>query len=172
MKHKQQQTLFLLIFFVYEKSCSTVFSLKSFACLKIADIFLISGAALECLFIAVGRSGVGSRAFAEHIPGTGGSSLEGLRGSSSGLGADMQRLRMQTQERGEKLSELQDASQRMQDSAMKFSSDAHAVSLVVAFVELAWSSYAVRLIRSCFLIQSIIFLQLAQKFKNKKWYQL
>ena len=35
---------------------------------------------------------------------------------------------MVTQERGEKLSELEDRSQRMQESAGKFSSEAHAVS--------------------------------------------
>jgi len=79
----------------------------------------------------VGESSCGkaSRGVAQHIPGTGGSSLEGLRTSGSGLASDMARLRMQAQERGEKLGELEDKTQRMQDAAMKFSSDAHAVSV-------------------------------------------
>ena len=71
---------------------------------------------------------------AQHIPGTGGSSLEGLRASGSGLASDMARLRMQAQERGEKLGELEDRTQRMQESAMKFSSDAHAVSFYTTFI--------------------------------------
>ncbi|XP_076824726.1 syntaxin-binding protein 5-like isoform X1 [Clavelina lepadiformis] len=75
------------------------------------------------------QNGRPSRGFASHIPGTGGLSLEGLRATSSGLASDMQRLQMVTQERGEKLSELEDRSQRMQESAGKFSSEAHALML-------------------------------------------
>lgn len=65
---------------------------------------------------------------AKYIPGTGGASLEGLRGAAQHGLTEMQKLRLAALERGEKLGELEEKTQKMQESAQKFSDNAHTVS--------------------------------------------
>jgi len=65
---------------------------------------------------------------AQHVPGSGQSSLEGLRGYSGGFAAEVRKLQLQMKERGEKLGELENKTEQMNDTAMKFSADTNAVS--------------------------------------------
>ena len=80
------------------------------------------------LLFSVGESGSGraSRGVAQHVPGSGQSSFEGLR-----VAHNFQRLQMQVRERGEKVAELQDKSEEMGESAKKFASAANTVSFCV-----------------------------------------
>lgn len=82
------------------------------------------------------KSGKASKAIAKHIPGTGAASLEGLRGASQHTMSEMDRLRMAALERGEKLSELDEKTQRMQESAQNFSENAH--SLMMKYKNKKW----------------------------------
>lgn len=82
------------------------------------------------------RSGKASKGVAKHIPGTGAASLEGLRGATQHTLSEMDRLRMAALERGEKLSELEEKTQRMQESAQKFSDNAH--SLMMKYKNKKW----------------------------------
>ena len=70
---------------------------------------------------------------AQHVPGSGQSSLEGLRGYSGGFAAEVRKLQQQMRERGEKLGELENKTESMNESAMKFSTNANAVSLYSGF---------------------------------------
>lgn len=81
-------------------------------------------------------SGKASKAVAKHIPGSGLASLEGLRGAAQHGLTEMQKLRLAALERGEKLSELEEKTQRMQESAQKFSNNAH--SLMMKYKNKKW----------------------------------
>nr|XP_039262730.1 syntaxin-binding protein 5-like [Styela clava] len=82
------------------------------------------------------KSGKASRGVAKHIPGSGSMSLEGLRGQAQHGLTEMQKLRLAALERGEKLGELDEKTQRMQESAQKFSDNAH--SLMMKYKNKKW----------------------------------
>uniref|UniRef100_H2ZJR0 Lethal giant larvae homologue 2 domain-containing protein n=1 Tax=Ciona savignyi TaxID=51511 RepID=H2ZJR0_CIOSA len=64
-----------------------------------------------------------TKSIAKLIPGTGGSSFEGFRHG------EFSKLKNQVVERGERLGELEEATQRLHDSASRFSAVSHAVML-------------------------------------------
>ena len=99
---------------------------------------------LFCCAVGEKGSGKGSIAVAQHIPGSGRASLETLRAAStSGLAHDMARLRMVAHERGEKLSETEEKTQRMHDDAKKLSASANAVSACVVTYEVHGNIFVV-----------------------------
>lgn len=75
----------------------------------------------------VGESvaGKASRSLAQHIPGTGG--IEGVKGAASGVAGELARARIALDERGQKLSELEERTAAMLYSADNFSKHAHEV---------------------------------------------
>lgn len=80
------------------------------------------------LFISsVGESGAGkaSRSLAQHIPGPGG--IEGMKGAAAGIVGDLARARIALDERGHKLSEVEERTAAMMASADSFSKHAHEV---------------------------------------------
>ncbi|KAM4044058.1 syntaxin-binding protein 5-like isoform 7-T9 [Anomaloglossus baeobatrachus] len=72
-------------------------------------------------------AGIGSRYLAEHIPGQ--RSVEGVKGSATGVVADLNRVRQALDERGQRLGELEDKTERMMSSAEVFSKHAHELML-------------------------------------------
>uniref|UniRef100_UPI00398E4127 syntaxin-binding protein 5 isoform X3 n=1 Tax=Pristiophorus japonicus TaxID=55135 RepID=UPI00398E4127 len=76
-----------------------------------------------------GESAAGkpSRSLAQHIPGTGG--IEGVKGAASGVAGELARARIALDERGQKLSELEERTAAMLYSADTFSKHAHDVML-------------------------------------------
>ncbi|XP_072313572.1 syntaxin-binding protein 5 isoform X3 [Eucyclogobius newberryi] len=72
-------------------------------------------------------AGKASRSLAQHIPGPGG--MEGMKGAASGVVGDLARARIALDERGQKLSELEDRSAAMMASADSFSKHAHDMML-------------------------------------------
>uniref|UniRef100_A0A8B9JWR7 Syntaxin-binding protein 5-like n=1 Tax=Astyanax mexicanus TaxID=7994 RepID=A0A8B9JWR7_ASTMX len=74
-----------------------------------------------------GESGAGkaSRSLAQHIPGPGG--IEGMKGAASGIVGDLARARIALDERGQKLSEVEEKTAAMMASADSFSKHAHEV---------------------------------------------
>ncbi|KAG8537534.1 hypothetical protein GDO81_024363, partial [Engystomops pustulosus] len=70
-------------------------------------------------------AGIGSRYLAEHIPGQ--RSVEGVKGAATGVAADLSRARQALDERGQRLGELEDKTERMMTSAEAFSKHAHEV---------------------------------------------
>ncbi|XP_026146602.1 syntaxin-binding protein 5a isoform X3 [Carassius auratus] len=76
-----------------------------------------------------GESGAGKapRSLAQHIPGPGG--LEGMKGAASGIVGDLARARIALDERGQKLSEVEERTAAMMASADTFSKHAHEMML-------------------------------------------
>ncbi|KAK1805489.1 hypothetical protein P4O66_019789 [Electrophorus voltai] len=76
-----------------------------------------------------GESGAGkaSRSLAQHIPGPGG--IEGMKGAASGIVGDLARARIALDERGQKLSEVEERTAAMMASADSFSKHAHEMML-------------------------------------------
>lgn len=72
-------------------------------------------------------AGIGSRHLAEHIPGP--RSVEGVKGAATGVAADLSRARQALDERGQRLGELEDKTERMLSSAEVFSKHAHELML-------------------------------------------
>uniref|UniRef100_A0A8C6WNG9 Syntaxin-binding protein 5-like n=1 Tax=Neogobius melanostomus TaxID=47308 RepID=A0A8C6WNG9_9GOBI len=72
-------------------------------------------------------AGKASRTLAQHIPGQ--ASMEGMKGAASGVVGDLARARIALDERGQKLSELEDRSAAMMASADSFSKHAHDMML-------------------------------------------
>ncbi|XP_053093415.1 syntaxin-binding protein 5 isoform X6 [Pangasianodon hypophthalmus] len=72
-------------------------------------------------------AGKASRSLAQHIPGPG--SMEGMKGAASGVVGELARARIALDERGQKLSELEERSAAMMASADSFSKHAHDVML-------------------------------------------
>uniref|UniRef100_A0AAR2JRB2 Syntaxin-binding protein 5-like n=1 Tax=Pygocentrus nattereri TaxID=42514 RepID=A0AAR2JRB2_PYGNA len=72
-----------------------------------------------------GETGAGkaSRSLAQHIPGPGG--IEGMKGAASGIVGDLARARIALDERGQKLSEVEERTAAMMASADSFSKHAH-----------------------------------------------
>ncbi|XP_053087738.1 syntaxin-binding protein 5a isoform X1 [Pangasianodon hypophthalmus] len=76
-----------------------------------------------------GESGAGkaSRSLAQHIPGPGG--IEGMKGAAAGIVGDLARARIALDERGHKLSEVEERTAAMMASADSFSKHAHEMML-------------------------------------------
>ncbi|XP_037393894.1 syntaxin-binding protein 5a isoform X3 [Pygocentrus nattereri] len=76
-----------------------------------------------------GETGAGkaSRSLAQHIPGPGG--IEGMKGAASGIVGDLARARIALDERGQKLSEVEERTAAMMASADSFSKHAHEMML-------------------------------------------
>uniref|UniRef100_A0A4W3HVD3 Syntaxin-binding protein 5-like n=1 Tax=Callorhinchus milii TaxID=7868 RepID=A0A4W3HVD3_CALMI len=76
-----------------------------------------------------GESAAGrpSRSLAQHIPGTGG--IEGVKGAATGVAGELARARIALDERGQKLSELEERTAAMLYSADTFSKHAHEMML-------------------------------------------
>ncbi|XP_051952042.1 syntaxin-binding protein 5-like [Xyrauchen texanus] len=76
-----------------------------------------------------GETGAGkaSRSLAQHIPGPGG--IEGMKGAASGIVGDLARARIALDERGQKLSEVEERTAAMMASADTFSKHAHEMML-------------------------------------------
>ncbi|XP_055495013.1 syntaxin-binding protein 5a isoform X2 [Leucoraja erinacea] len=72
-------------------------------------------------------AGKASRSLAQHIPGTGG--IEGVKGAASGVAGELARARIALDERGQKLSELEERTAAMLYSADNFSKHAHEMML-------------------------------------------
>ncbi|XP_073524804.1 syntaxin-binding protein 5-like isoform X3 [Phyllobates terribilis] len=72
-------------------------------------------------------AGIGSRYLAEHIPGQ--RSVEGVKGAATGVVGDLNRVRQALDERGQRLGELEDKTERMLSSAEAFSKHAHELML-------------------------------------------
>ncbi|XP_032750879.1 syntaxin-binding protein 5 isoform X3 [Rattus rattus] len=72
-------------------------------------------------------SGKASRSLAQHIPGPGG--IEGVKGAASGVVGELARARLALDERGQKLSDLEERTAAMMSSADSFSKHAHEVCL-------------------------------------------
>ncbi|XP_036405196.1 syntaxin-binding protein 5a isoform X6 [Megalops cyprinoides] len=72
-------------------------------------------------------AGKASRSLAQHIPGPGG--IEGMKGAASGVVGDLARARIALDERGQKLSELEERTAAMMASADSFSKHAHDMML-------------------------------------------
>ncbi|XP_055087189.1 syntaxin-binding protein 5 isoform X2 [Periophthalmus magnuspinnatus] len=72
-------------------------------------------------------AGKASRTLAQHIPGPG--SMEGMKGTASGVVGDLARARVALDERGQKLSELEERTAAMMASADSFSKHAHDMML-------------------------------------------
>ncbi|KPP66487.1 hypothetical protein Z043_115007, partial [Scleropages formosus] len=68
-------------------------------------------------------AGKASRSLAQHIPGPGG--IEGMKGAASGVVGELARARIALDERGQKLSELEERTAAMMASADSFSKHAH-----------------------------------------------
>lgn len=79
----------------------------------------------------VGESGAGkaSRSLAQHIPGPGG--IEGMKGAAAGIVGDLARARIALDERGQKLSEVEERTAAMMASADSFSKHAHEVIIFI-----------------------------------------
>lgn len=73
-------------------------------------------------------SGRASRSIAKHIPGSA-ANLEGLKQSSASAAGAISQAHMMAVERGEKLSQLEERTQRMMNEAENFSSSAHGLML-------------------------------------------
>uniref|UniRef100_A0A8C1QWW2 Syntaxin-binding protein 5-like n=1 Tax=Cyprinus carpio TaxID=7962 RepID=A0A8C1QWW2_CYPCA len=76
-----------------------------------------------------GESGAGKapRSLAQHIPGPGG--IEGMKGAASGIVGDLARARIALDERGQKLSDVEERTAAMMASADSFSKHAHEMML-------------------------------------------
>ncbi|TRY98161.1 hypothetical protein DNTS_008608 [Danionella cerebrum] len=76
-----------------------------------------------------GETGAGKapRSMAQHIPGPGG--IEGMKGAASGIVGDLARARIALDERGQKLSEVEERTAAMMASADSFSKHAHEMML-------------------------------------------
>ncbi|GAA6086644.1 syntaxin-binding protein 5a isoform X1, partial [Tachysurus ichikawai] len=76
-----------------------------------------------------GESGAGkaSRSLAQHIPGPGG--IEGMKGAAAGIVGDLARARIALDERGQKLSEVEERTAAMMASADSFTKHAHEMML-------------------------------------------
>lgn len=82
-----------------------------------------------CRLCPVGESSSGkaSRSLAQHIPGPGG--IEGVKGAASGVVGELARARLALDERGQKLSDVEERTAAMLSSADSFSKHAHEVCL-------------------------------------------
>ena len=88
------------------------------------------------LLNAVGEStGKAGRGVARHIPGPA-ANLETLNFKAGSVAAEVQKTRMALNERGDKLSALEDRTQRMANEAENFSNAAH--QLMVRCRERKW----------------------------------
>ncbi|KAM4693433.1 syntaxin-binding protein 5 isoform 1-T1 [Discoglossus pictus] len=72
-------------------------------------------------------SGKPSRSLAQHIPGPGG--IEGVKGAASGVMGELARARWALDERGQKVSELEERTAAMLASADSFSKHAHEMKI-------------------------------------------
>lgn len=72
-------------------------------------------------------SGKASKGLAKHLPGSGG--VQNLQQQTSAAGGEFNRTRLLVQERGEKLTDLDDSSSRMMNQAENFAQAAHHVML-------------------------------------------
>ncbi|KAB0365060.1 hypothetical protein FD755_009042 [Muntiacus reevesi] len=81
-------------------------------------------------------SGKASRSLAQHIPGPGG--IEGVKGAASGVVGELARARLALDERGQKLSDLEERTAAMLSSADSFSKHAHEVCL--AWLRVSYSA--------------------------------
>ncbi|XP_036078361.1 syntaxin-binding protein 5 isoform X5 [Rousettus aegyptiacus] len=72
-------------------------------------------------------SGKASRSLAQHIPGPGG--IEGVKGAASGVVGELARARLALDERGQKLSDVEERTAAMLSSADSFSKHAHEMML-------------------------------------------
>lgn len=80
--------------------------------------------------VAVGESsGKPLRTVAKHIPGGGAPALEALGARAGSAAADVSRAHQLVLERGDKLSQLEDRTERMHNQAAEFSSSAHQLML-------------------------------------------
>ncbi|XP_068127055.1 syntaxin-binding protein 5-like isoform X2 [Hyperolius riggenbachi] len=82
-------------------------------------------------------AGKASRSLAQHIPGSGG--LEGVKGAASGVTGDLLRARLALDERGQRLGELEDKTERMMTSAEAFSKHAH--ELMLKYKDKKWYQF-------------------------------
>lgn len=88
------------------------------------------------LFPLVGESsGRASRTIAKHIPGSA-ANLEGLKQNSATAAGAISQAHMMAVERGDKLSQLEERTQRMMNEAENFSSSAH--GLMVKYRDKKW----------------------------------
>lgn len=85
-------------------------------------------------FVAVGEasSGKASKAVAKHIPG----SMEGVNTRVTNVTSEIGRAHMMMVERGDKLSQLEDRTERMMNEAQSFSSTSH--SLMLKYKDKKW----------------------------------
>ncbi|KAI8421375.1 hypothetical protein MSG28_009455 [Choristoneura fumiferana] len=74
-------------------------------------------------------SGKPSRTVAKHIPGSNKEALEQLGARASSASSDVARAHLLVLERGDKLSQLEDRTERMSNQAAEFSSSAHQLML-------------------------------------------
>lgn len=74
-------------------------------------------------------SGKPLRTVAKHIPGGGAPALEALGARAGSAAADVSRAHQLVLERGDKLSQLEDRTERMHNQAAEFSSSAHQLML-------------------------------------------
>lgn len=80
--------------------------------------------------VTVGESsGKPSRAVAKHIPGGSAAQLEQLNARAGSAAGDVARAHQLVVERGDKLSHLEDRTERMHMQAAEFSSSAHQIML-------------------------------------------
>ncbi|CAN2387727.1 syntaxin-binding protein 5-like [Pristimantis euphronides] len=82
-------------------------------------------------------AGIGSRYLAEHIPGQ--RSVEGVKGAATGVVGDLNRVRQALDERGQRLGELEDKTERMLSSAEAFSKHAH--ELMLKYKDKKWYQF-------------------------------
>ncbi|XP_075053566.1 syntaxin-binding protein 5-like isoform X6 [Mixophyes fleayi] len=82
-------------------------------------------------------AGKASRGLAQHIPGQGG--LEGVKGAATGVAGDLYRARIALDERGQRLGELEDKTERMLSSAEAFSKHAH--ELMLKYKDKKWYQF-------------------------------
>ncbi|XP_063812916.1 syntaxin-binding protein 5-like isoform X3 [Pseudophryne corroboree] len=82
-------------------------------------------------------AGKASRSLAQHIPGQGG--IEGVKGAATGVAGDLYRARIALDERGQRLGELEDKTERMLSSAESFSKHAH--ELMVKHKDKKWYQF-------------------------------
>jgi len=80
-------------------------------------------------------SGRASRSLAKHIPGPS-ANIEALKNSAGSAASDIAKAHQLAVERGDKLSQLEERTQRMMNEAENFSSSAH--SLMVKYKDKKW----------------------------------
>ncbi|KAL1789234.1 syntaxin-binding protein 5-like isoform X2, partial [Sigmodon hispidus] len=82
-------------------------------------------------------AGKASRSLAQHIPGPG--SIEGMKGAAGGVMGELTRARIALDERGQRLSELEEKTAGMMTSAEAFSKHAH--ELMLKYKDKKWYQF-------------------------------